>query len=213
MEEKFKFFADKYNKILDLIEIADVKLAKKYKEVLSIMPDAVINKLKNEDEFKGFAKDFQANLGFEDEMLEFDYTQYNKYLDVAIRMYPLYEEEFSDEFDDEIEEEFDIDFGDMNQWFIFSLTYSNVKGVAKLRFDYELKDGKLEHVKTEMNGVEIDYQVFVEKRDDKFFIMTTKYLNGNEIYKKETPISYDDLLLYSATWDDIDTADEEYEVD
>ena len=209
MEDKFKFFDDKYNKILELLEIADSKLAEKYVSTISSLPNAVIKKLESGTTFKGFATDFQSSLNFDDEMLEFDYTQYNKYYDVAIRIYPLYEEEFADELDDEeLDAELE-DLMDMNQWFIFSLTKSNVKGVAKLNINYELKDNKLEYVSTDMNGVEIDYQVFVEKRDEQFYLMTTKYLNGNEIYKKEIPIEYEELKKYAATWDDIDSQDEE----
>ena len=142
-------------------------------------------------------------------MLEFDYTQYNKYLDVAIRMYPIYEEEFIDELDEELEEELDIDFGDMNQWFMFSLLISNAKGVAKLKVNYEEKDGKLIYKNAEINGVEIDYEVFLEKRNDDYFIMTTKYLNGHEIYKKEIPIELEDLRSYAVTWDEIGDNEDE----
>lgn len=212
MEAKYKFFEEKYNKILDLIEYADGRLADKYVDTISNLPSSVVRQLENGGKFKGFDKVFDSRLEFDGEMLEFDYTQYDKYLDVAIRMYPLFEEEFSDEFDeleDELEEEFEMDFSDMNQWFIFSLTKSNVKGVAKLKINYEMKDGKPEYVGTDINGVEIDYQVFLEKRDEDFFVMITKYLNGMEIYKKEVPIKYEELLEYTATWGDIDEDEEE----
>ena len=209
MEDKGKFFEEKYNKILDLLEVSYNKLADKYVSTVLNLPKGVINKLESGKTFKAFAQDFQASLNFDGEMLEFDYTQYNKYYDVAIRIYPLYEEEFADELDDEeLDEELEA-LMDMNQWFMFSLTKSNVKGIAKLKFEYELKDGKLECVNMDMNGVEIDYQVFLEKRDKQFFIMITKYLNGNEILKKEVPIDYDDLLEYSSTWDDINENEEE----
>ncbi len=207
MEEKYKFFEDKYNKILDLIAMADEKLANKYKSTISSLPDPVFKKLERGKNFKVFAQDFQSTLNFDGEMLEFDYTQYNKYFDVAIKIYPLYEEEFSDEVEDddidEAMEELQDDLFKMNQWFIFSLTKSNVKGIAKLRIDYELEDNELKYVGTDINGVEIDYQVFVEKRDKDYYIMITKYLNGHELLKKEIPIEYEELIEYSAVWDDI----------
>lgn len=209
MEQEYKFFSEKYNKILDLIEVADSNLADKYKNTIFNLPKAVIKKLQEDDEFECFAKDFQANLNFDGEMLEFDYTRYGKYLDVALRMYPIYEEEISNEIDEEFEEEFGYDLSEMNQWFIFSLTISNVKGVAKLRINYKEEDGKYVYVDSDINGIEIDYQSFVENRDGDYFIVITKYLNGHELYKIEKPIEYEELLQYSSTWDDIDCEDDD----
>lgn len=50
MERKYNVFPERFNGVLDLVEIADAKLAKTFKKLLSALPNQVKEELKEDGE-------------------------------------------------------------------------------------------------------------------------------------------------------------------
>ena len=210
MEEEYLVFDDRHNKILDLVQMVDDELAKKYKKLISFVPDSVKKKLGSKEELCIFGKNFRVDLQDVDDMLEFQMERYGKYFCANVQIYPFCDFELEDgvKFD---EEEFDDDDEEVEiedrHLFVFSLTLSDTEGEPEIRFNYEEKDGKYIYKDTQMNGLELDYEVFIDKVGTDYFLTCVKQVNGIDVYVKKLPIEYDTLLEYA------DTAEEANEDD
>ena len=62
MDQKYRVFAEDYNKMLDLVEMVDVEVAEKYKKIISKIPEKVIEKLPYEKEFCYQAEDLRIDI-------------------------------------------------------------------------------------------------------------------------------------------------------
>lgn len=213
MEQKYRVFAEGYNKMLDLVEMVDSELLEKYKKVISKMPASVIEMLPYKKEFCYQGEDLRIDKDCYDEMIEFQYTTYRKYFNASINIYPYYEDELLEDDEDEDNEEIEIDpeieeeeDGDI---FIFSLTMTNTQGEAKIKFNFEEENGQYKYVGAEQNGIELDCSVFVERRNDDYFLVSKHLLNGVEVKKIEKPISYEELVEYACEEKEI--KDDEFE--
>lgn len=212
MEEKYRVFAEKYNKMLDLVEKVDPDLMKKYQKVMSKMPKYVLRKLGENKEFSCDGTDFRVDFDKYDEMIEFQYTTFKKYFNVSMNLYPYYDDELleDDELDEEIEIDPEIEDKEDGNLFIFSLNMTNTEDEAKIKINFEEKDGEYKYINTETAGLELDYSVFVEKLENEEFRLVSRYtLNGVEAYKKELPISYDALQEYAIVDDKENTNENE----
>lgn len=204
MEQKFRVFTEDYNKMLDLVEMVDAEVANKYKKVISKIPENVLEMLPHKKEFCFQAEDLRIDKDCYDEMIEFQYTTYRKYFNASLNIYPYYEDELLEDDNEEIyvDQEFEEDEdGDI---FIFSLTMTNTQGEAKIKFNFEESDGEYNFVGAEQNGIELDYSVFVERREEDFYLVSRHKLNGIEIKKFEKPISYQELVEYACEEKELD---------
>ena len=201
MEQKYRVFAEDYNKMLDLVEKVDAEVVEKYKKIISKMPTSVIEMLPYKKEFCFEGEDLRIDKDCYDEMIEFQYTTYRKYFNASMNIYPYYEDELLEDDEDEEYEEIEIDpeieDEEDGNIFIFSLTMTNTQGEAKIKFNFEEDNGKYKYVGAEQNGIELDYSVFVERREDEFFLVSKHLLNGVEIKKIEKSISYEELSEYA----------------
>ncbi len=208
--DNYKVFADKYNKMFDLVEKVDPSLAKKYEKVMSKivakMSKNMLEKLENNKEFSCDGADFRIDFDKYDEMIEFQYTTYIKYLNVAMNIYPFYEDELleEDELDEDVEVSFELEDEEDGNLFIFSLSITNTEDDAKIKINFEENNGKYKYINTETAGLELDYSVFIEKLENEDFKLVSVYkLNGVEAYRKEVPISYEELCQYAVDENDL----------
>jgi len=205
MEQKYKIFSEKYNRMLDLVEMVDTNLTNKYKKVVSKLPVNIINQLSEDKDFTCDGTDYRIDYDKYDEMIEFQYTTYRKYFNVSMNIYPFYSDDLLEEKEDdkEVYVSPEIEDDEDGNLFIFSLTMTNAEDEAKIKINFEEKDGEYKYINTETNGMEMDYSVFIEKLENEEFQLISKYsFNGVEVYKKVIPISYEELLEYSMTEDD-----------
>jgi len=218
MEEKFRVFPENYNKMLDLVEKIDPDLVKKYEKIMTKMPNFVLNHIKENRDFSCDGTDFRVDLDKYDEMIEFQYTRYKKYFNASMNIYPYYEDELLEDDEDETDEEVEVDpelvderDGDI---FIFSLTMTNTEDEAKIRIDVEEKDGNYQFKGVGIKGVEIDHEVFVEKREDGLYLTSRQTLNGVQVYKKEMPMDFEELAEYAceeSEEEEVDDYEEDFE--
>lgn len=200
MEQKYRVFAEDYNKMLDLVEMVDIELADKYKKVISKIPVKVLEMLPHKKEFCYQAEDLRIDKDCYDEMIEFQYTTYRKYFNASMNIYPFYEDELLEDEDEEEKEVYidpEIAEDEDGDIFIFSLTMTNTQGEAKIKFNFQENNGEYKYIGAEQNGVELDYSVFVERRDEDYFLVSKHTLNGIEVKKIEKPISYEELAEYA----------------
>ena len=87
----------------------------------------------------------------------------------------------------------------MEIYSFFSLTMTNVEDEAKIKINFAEQNGEYKYINTETKGIELDYSVFVERREnDEFFLVSKQNLNGVDFGKIEMPISYEKLLEYAS---------------
>ena len=211
MKDEYKVFSEKYNKMLDLVEKVDPQLAAKYERFISKMPTTVVKKLKTKEKFVCDGEDYRVDFDSYGDMIEFQYTKYRKFFNTSMNIYPFYEDELleEDEEDDETEISPEIAEDEDGDLFIFSLTMTNCEEDATIKVNYELVDGKYIYKGTKLNGVELDYSVFIEKREEDFFLVRVEKLNGFDASKIEVPISYEELLEYAILEDEEEFQEDE----
>ena len=79
---------------------------------------------------------------------------------------------------------------------------TDVEGEPVIRFNYEEKDGKYIYKDTEVNGLEFDYEVFIDKVGTEYYLTCIKEINGIEAYVKQIPIDYETLVEFADTAED-----------
>lgn len=185
MEDKYKVFSEQYNNILDLVEKVDESIANKYKKFIDGLPSIILEKLSTQKEFLCDGKDFRGILEVYEDELCFEFIKYGKFLSQTVNLKPFYEDELNDSDKDEEQE---------NELFIFSFTSINTEDEPSMKINYVEKDGKYVFAGSKIDGVELETEIFIEKRDGEFFLTSRKTFNDLEFYKKEIPISYSDLI-------------------
>ncbi len=186
MEDKYKVFSEQYNNLLDLVEKVDEGVANQYKKFIDSLPNVILEKLATQKEFLCDGKDFRGILEVYEDELCFEYVKYGKYLSQTVNLKPFYEDELIDEDKSEEEKE--------NELFIFSFTSINTEDEPNMKINYIEKDGKYNYVGSKMDGIELDTEIFIEKRDGELFLTSRKTFNDMEIFKKEVQVTYQELL-------------------
>lgn len=209
MEEEYLVFDERYNKILSLVQMVDSGLARKYKELISMLPHSVKKKLNRDEELCLYGKNFRIDLQDEEDMLEFQIEKFDKYFCGNVQIYPYCDFKLEDGVKFDESEEYDdeeVEIEDRHL-FIFSLTLSDIQGEPVIRFNYEERDGKYIYKDTEVNGLELDYEVFIDKIGTDYFLTCIKQVNGIDAYVKRLPIEYNTLIEFADTADDANEDD------
>lgn len=130
-------------------------------------------------------------------------------------LYPFYDDELLEDFEEDEEMEIDPEIAEDEDGnlLIFSLTFSNTLLQPDFRFNFAEKNGKYVYVGSKSDDIEIDFEVFVEKRDGEYYLTCKKSFNEIEVYKKEVEISYEELLEYAIVEEIEEYDDEENETD
>lgn len=208
MVNNYQIFADSYHKLLELVEQVDQEVVSGYQKIVSKLPSKVFELTSENKIFSHKENSYKVTLDRYDDMIEFEYVVNgkDKPFVVTIYAYPFYEDELLEEYHEENEEDFeteniptgDLDLDDNeNEMMIFSLTVSNTLTAPQTKLNVEIIDGKWQLKGVQGDDLEIDYAVFVKRRDDEYFLISKKSVNECEMYRKEVPITYEELLEYT----------------
>jgi len=196
MDSKYKIFSEQYNGLLDLVEMADEDLAKNYEKVIDSLPDSINDKLDQKKLFVCDGKDFRVILDKFDDQLYLEHTKYGKYLCSTVVLQPYYEEELEDPQNNEV---LDID---KDGLFLFSLSFINTEDEPTTKLNYEEREGDYVFVDAKIDGVGINTEIFIKRKEGEFFLVSTKKFNDFEVYSKETKVKYSDLMACIAYEDE-----------
>ena len=188
MREKYKVFSEQYNGILDLVEMVDENLAQLYKKAIEMLPNEVISKLEEKNLFVHDGKNFRVILDKYEDQLYLEHTKYGKYMCTTIILQPFYEDEIDDAVEGELMEI------DKDGLFLFSLSFINTEDEPTIRLNYEQKEGENIFKGAQVDGVEIDTEIFIKRKDGEFFLTSTKKFNGLEVYTNRVAVKYSDLI-------------------
>ena len=83
---------------------------------------------------------------------------------------------------------------DKNGLFLFSLSFINTEDEPVTKLNYEEKNGEIVFKNAQIDGVEIDTEIFIEREDGEFFLTSTQKFNGIEVYRKRVLVKYSDLM-------------------
>lgn len=200
MDNKYQIFADSYHKLFELVEQIDEEVIANYKKVVDKLPQKVFELMDEHKEFDYKGKNYTTSLVKYDDMIEFEHIVEGKDRPFVVTMYsyPFYADELLEDFEDsEIELDPDIAEDEDGSMLIFSFTMSNTLKSPETKLYIEMVDGQYKCSRIEGGDLEIDYAVFIEKRDEEFFLTCKKSINELEIYKHEMPITYEELLDYA----------------
>lgn len=194
MEEEFKIFQECYNKTLDLIADVDFALIKKFKSFVQILPNDVVKRISVGKDFNTDYEntEFYAEMLAFNNSLDFDFTRYKNYLRVEFKISRFFVEQLYED-GEPIE--------------LFNFKYRNEEEKQpELRVFYELKDGKFvyngDNNKAKPHYVDIEYEVYIEKQNDKYILVSRKMSRGWVIYEKKYQAFLDELIQCSETEDE-----------
>ena len=189
MKEENKVFTEKYNNLLDLVEMVDEDIIDKYEKFIEGLPNVVKNKLQQQKEFICDGKNFRTILDVYEDQLCFEMTKYNKYLCTSICLQPFYEDEIGD--CQEGLEPMDIDEDGL---FIFSLSFINTEEEPMMKLHYVQQGNDYNFVGAKANGVELCCEVFLRRKDGEFYLVSKMKFNELEVYTKKCKVNYSDLM-------------------
>jgi len=196
MREEYKVFDKGFNKVLDLVESYNGSFYNKYKSVIDIVDDIVLDAVVDCEDFATETEAFDVDFMRLVNAVSLDYSRKKNYLRSEIYIHRIFQEDL---------------FKTGLNLKLFSIDQRNAEIKPKnLEFYYELKENKLDFIKTndEKDKIDIDihYQIDLVSENDEFYLVCTKELRGIPIYSKEIPISFDDLYQFIET-------EEEFEED
>ena len=189
MKEECKVFSEQYNNLLDLVELVDEKLASKYEDVIESLPEVVKDRLRKQNKFVCDGKNFRAILDVYDDQLCFELTKYNKYFCTSISLQPFYEDEIADP--ETSLKPMDID---VDGLFIFSLTFINTEEEPMINLNYKQDGDEYKYIGAKINGVELCSEVFLERHEGEFYLVSKTKFNELEMYRKKCKVNYSDLI-------------------
>lgn len=215
MDNKYQIFSDSYHKLFGLVEQIDEEVVEHYKKVVEKLPTRVIELMDEYKEFEHKGKNYKTTLTKYSDMIEFEHIVEGKDRPFVVTMYsyPFYADELLEDFEDgEIVLDPDVAEDEDGSMLIFSLTMSNTLKAPETKFYIDVVDGQYKGTRVEGGDIEIDYAVYIEKRDEEFYLTSTKSINELEIYKNEMLITYDELLEYALD-EYVDEYEEEEDLD
>ena len=196
MDEKYKVFNILCNDVLNFVEFVDKDLIEDYKKIIDELPQIIIEKIK---EHKGFSQRVNGTYYSEsrqgETMFLFACSKFPSPEKKSILFQP-----FTQDFIRCLSSDKD------GRCFIFRLVMTNTRSEPTLKINYEEKNGVLRCKDTELNGIEIDYDVYIHKQNNQLFLTSRKCFNWHEVYCKKEELSIDEFLslLDPGLFDDCD---------
>ena len=200
MEEKYLVFKKGFNKVLDLISGYDMAMLKKYKRIIDIIPENVIDAVSSCDDFATDNKQFNVDFMRFENAVSLDYSRNQNYLRAEIYVHRFFEEDL---------------FNQNLCLKIFSLNIRNSQ-VKKptIQLYYEIMNNKLNFVGTNDNpnekNAEFTYEVYLVNKEDELYLVCKNYFRDAEISEQEFNLSFDELYQYV---EDEDKYEEDFEVE
>ncbi|MBR6779094.1 MAG: hypothetical protein IKM43_03000 [Clostridia bacterium] len=210
MEDKYKVFSEKFNKVLDLVEKVDSFIATKYKYAISKLPKSFVQKLNLDKDFSMDGKTSKYDIAYDDLFVELQHIEYKDFKDTLINIKPIMMSDLEcdfdiDDYDEEtrekileLNEELECD-EDENMLFLFSLVESNSEtDDARIEFHFdEVGDDYIFKGFNENNKAQAwEYEVFLDDRDDGYYLVSRIKFNTVLIRQQEVSIGYEELLDY-----------------
>jgi len=183
MEKKYKVFQKGFNRVLDLIESADGFAFNDYINLIESLPQEVVNKLYDCDDFNVDNKFYNADMLRMVNAVSLEYIRYKNYLKTDVFIHRLFEE--------------DLYKDDVNIK-LFAYSQRNTpdkKEPYKMYFNKKNKDYIYTgDNQTDEKILDTTCEIFLQRKDDDFYLITTRNFRGWEMYEKAVPISFDELL-------------------
>jgi len=124
--------------------------------------------------------------------LDFDFTRYKNYLRVELKICRYFVEQLYED-------------SEPIELFNLKLRNQEVKQ-PELRVFFEQKDGKLvfcgDDNKAKPNYVDVEYQAFIEREEDKYVVISRKMIRGWIVYEKRYDAFLDELIQCMETEDE-----------
>lgn len=186
MREEYKVFDKGFNKVLDLVESYNSAFYKKYEAIIDTIDDVVLDAVVDCEDFATGNNNFDVDFMRLVNAVSLDYTRKKNYLRSEIYVHRIFEEDL---------------FKTGLELKLFSIDQRNCEKKPKnLEFYYEVNGDKLNFVGTndKKDNIDIDmhYQIDLVSENEEFYLICTKELRGIPVYRKEIPVSFDELYQF-----------------
>jgi hypothetical protein len=189
MDEKYKIFNDLCNEVLNFVEFIDEDLIEDYKKIIDELPQIIIKKIKDHKGFSHKVNGIYYSESLEGEcMFSFKCSKFPSPEKKSILFQP-----FTQDFIKCLSSNED------GHCLIFRLVNTNKRSEPTLKINFEEKDGVMQYMGTEINGIEIDYDVYIHKVNNQLFLTSKKCFNWNEVYCKKEELSIEELEALNTT--------------
>jgi len=201
MHSKYKIFQKGYNNILDLLEIADYSVFKKYIQMVSSLPEEVIEKTQEFEEFSEEHKNYIADLTMCVNQIDFDYINTKDYLRTSIMIHRIFEQNIVPSITKSGK------LIPIKPIEVFKMEVRNTKDKKPpLELYYEQENGNLKYMGDNDNSEKptIDYcwTITLEQDDDIYFLRSKHTARGWDIYEKTTDVTFDEVIRTVETEDE-----------
>lgn len=184
MKKNYKVFDKGFNKILDLIEEYCDDFYERYKSIIDIINENVLDAVNECEDFATGNKEYDVDFMRLVNKISLDYIRKKNYLRSEISIHRIFEEDlFKDGFECEI----------------FSIEQRNTKQkLQNVQFYYEEKDGKYNFLGMSENSL---CRIDLVMVDEEFYLICTEN-NGFRTEQRKIPISFDELCQFVENEDD-----------
>ena len=190
MEDKYKVFAGKYNSLLELVEIGNVKFIERYKRFISKIPKSILCELNRDASVALFSNSYDVTLDYCGEMLLFDMCTYEPDYDVMISLNPYTLPE--------LKSKAKINSTGSNDGiFIFSIRMSNTTEDPEITFHYLLQNNEYKLTSVDTVGKVFEFQMFIQQIDQDYYLVSKVLFNDLTIKTTSKKVPFDILKQYA----------------
>ena len=182
MDNKYKVFQKGFHKVLDLVETADVYAIRDYERLIGNLSGEILINMYKCDDFIVDNDNYNADMVRLVNELSFEFVTNKKFSQTSLSVHRVFEEDL---YKDEV--------------FIklFSYSFRNTsKKPEPLKVYFEETDAKYSFTGTskENNNIDINCEVYLERIDDDFYLRSVRTICGWEIYNKQIPVTFDEII-------------------
>ena len=190
MEEKYRVFAEKYNKMLDLVEIGNVKFVEKYQNYINKIPKSILGELNRDASAAFFNNSYDVTLDYCGEMLLFDMCTFEPEYNVMVCLNPYTLPE--------LKSKAKINSNGSNDGiFIFSIKMSNTTEEPEITFHYLEQNNEYKLTSVDTVGKVFEFQMFVQQIDKDFYLVSKVLYNYLTIKTISKKVPFDLLKQYA----------------
>lgn len=192
MREEYKVFDKGFNKVIDLVEQYDSKVINKFKAVLNIMPNKVVDAMGECADFAFEASEYDVDFMRLVNAVSLDFSRKKNYLKAEVYIHRYFED--------------DLFKTDLNIKLMSVCLRNTPNKKTNMQLFYEEKDGAYRYVGSNYDGneefLDASWDVYLEMRDDEYYLISSRTFRGIEVYRKEHLISFDELYRFIEDQDD-----------
>lgn len=182
MDNKYKVFQKGFHKVLDLVETADNYAINDYQKLVRCLPGDVLIEMFNCEDFSTDNERFNVEMVRLVNELNFQLVTKQKFTQTEMTIHRVFEEDL---YKDEV--------------FIklFSYSFRNTsKKQEPMQVFCEEVDGKYNYTGSNKakSDIDINCDVYLERIDDDFYLKSVRTICGWEIYNKQIPVTFDEII-------------------